>query len=46
MRFDTLYQAFLEELQDLENFRLNYFLDNPNSGLDGKIQMLSELLKH
>ena len=35
MRFDTLYQEFLEELQDLENFRVNYLLDNPNSGLDG-----------
>jgi type VI secretion system protein ImpG len=35
MRFDTIYQAFLEELQDLEDFRFNYFLDNPNSGLEG-----------
>ena len=32
---NTQYRAFLEELNDLAEFRLNYSLDNPNSGLEG-----------
>lgn len=36
MSFDnTQYQAFLEELQDLADFRLNYALDYPGAGLEG-----------
>ncbi|RIZ66085.1 MAG: hypothetical protein D0531_06365 [Methylococcales bacterium] len=32
---NTQYRAFLEELNDLAEFRLNYSLDNPSSGLEG-----------
>ena len=32
---NTQYRAFLEELQDLADFRLTYSLDNPNAGLEG-----------
>ncbi len=32
---NTEYRAFLEELDDLANFRLNYSLDNPYAGLEG-----------
>jgi type VI secretion system protein ImpG len=32
---NTQYRAFLEELNDLAEFRLNYSLDNPNAGLEG-----------
>ena len=32
---NTQYRAFLEELNDLADFRLTYSLDNPNAGLDG-----------
>lgn len=37
MSFDnTQYRAFLEELQDLADFRLNYALDYPGAGLEGE----------
>jgi len=36
MSFDnTQYLAFLEELQDLADFRINYALDYPGAGLEG-----------
>ena len=36
MSFDnTQYRAFLEELQDLADFRLDYSLDHPSAGLEG-----------
>ncbi len=36
MSFDnTQYRAFLEELQDLTDFRLDYALDYPGAGLEG-----------
>ncbi|MDP1666302.1 MAG: type VI secretion system baseplate subunit TssF [Methylobacter sp.] len=36
MTFDnTQYRAFLEELQDLADFRFNYALDYPGAGLEG-----------
>lgn len=36
MNFDnTQYRAFLEEQQDLADFRLNYALDYPGAGLEG-----------
>ncbi len=36
MSFDnTQYREFLEELQDLADFRLNYALDHPGAGLEG-----------
>ena len=36
MSLDNMpYQNFLEELQDLNNFRLDYSLDNPDAGLEG-----------
>jgi len=39
------YRAFLEELQDLTDFRLNYALDHPGTGLEDEDQDVKRIIE-